>query len=242
MNVDVWLVEDESAIADTLVYALQTDGFVVRWFERGQAMLDALRVSQPNLLILDIGLPDMNGFEVCRQVLAQHDIPLLFLTARSEEVDRIVGLEMGADDYIAKPFSPREVCARVRTVLRRYQKGLSGQNGAQSAQTSVSSSLSLFEVRESQGLVIFCGQALSLTRYEFLLLKTLLSEPLRIFPRQLLMDLVWENALETLERTVDTHIKTLRQKLRNVNDTLNPISTHRGLGYSISVTESGAQI
>jgi two-component system catabolic regulation response regulator CreB len=242
MNVDVWLVEDESAIADTLVYALQTDGFVVRWFERGQAMLDALRVSQPNLLILDIGLPDMNGFEVCRQVLAQHDIPLLFLTARSEEVDRIVGLEMGADDYIAKPFSPREVCARVRTVLRRYQKSLSGQNGAQSAQTSVSSSLSLFEVRESQGLVIFCGQALSLTRYEFLLLKTLLSEPLRIFPRQLLMDLVWENALETLERTVDTHIKTLRQKLRNINDTLNPISTHRGLGYSISVTESGAQI
>lgn len=242
MNVEVWLVEDESAIADTLVYALQTDGFVVRWFERGQAMLDALRVSQPNLLILDIGLPDMNGFEVCRQVLAQHDIPLLFLTARSEEVDRIVGLEMGADDYIAKPFSPREVCARVRTVLRRYQKGLSGQNGAQSAQTSASSSLSLFEVRESQGLVIFCGQALSLTRYEFLLLKTLLSEPLRIFPRQLLMDLVWENALETLERTVDTHIKTLRQKLRNINDTLNPISTHRGLGYSISVTESGAQI
>ena len=239
MNVDVWLVEDESAIADTLVYALQTDGFVVRWFERGQAMLDALRVSQPNLLILDIGLPDMNGFEECRQVLAQHDIPLLFLTARSEEVDRIVGLEMGADDYIAKPFSPREVCARVRTVLRRYQKGLLGQNGAQSAQASAPS---LFEVRESQGLVIFCGQALSLTRYEFLLLKTLLSEPLRIFPRQLLMDLVWENALETLERTVDTHIKTLRQKLRNVNDTLNPISTHRGLGYSISVTESGAQI
>ena len=189
-----------------------------------------------------IEILDMNGFEVCRQVLAQHDIPLLFLTARSEEVDRIVGLEMGADDYIAKPFSPREVCARVRTVLRRYQKGLSGQNGAQSAQTSASSSLSLFEVRESQGLVIFCGQALSLTRYEFLLLKTLLSEPLRIFPRQLLMDLVWENALETLERTVDTHIKTLRQKLRNVNDTLNPISTHRGLGYSISVTESGAQI
>ena len=239
MNVDVWLVEDESAIADTLVYALQTDGFVVRWFERGQAMLDALRVSQPNLLILDIGLPDMNGFEVCRQVLAQHDIPLLFLTARSEEVDRIVGLEMGADDYLAKPFSPREVCARVRTVLRRYQKGLLGQNGAQSAQASAPS---LFEVRESQGLVIFCGQALSLTRYEFLLLKTLLSEPLRIFPRQLLMDLVWENALETLERTVDTHIKTLRQKLRNINDTLNPISTHRGLGYSISVTESGAQI
>ena len=106
MTTELWLLEDESAIADTLIYALQTDGFTVRWFERGQTMIDELRVAQPALLILDIGLPDINGFEVCRQVLARFDIPILFLTARSEEIDRIVGLEMGADDYIAKPFSP----------------------------------------------------------------------------------------------------------------------------------------
>ena len=230
MTTELWLLEDESAIADTLIYALQTDGFTVRWFERGQTMIDELRVAQPALLILDIGLPDINGFEVCRQVLARFDIPILFLTARSEEIDRIVGLEMGADDYIAKPFSPREVCARVRTVLRRYQKGAAGQKATRAEPSE------LFEVREHQGVVLFCGQALSLTRYEFLLLKTLLAEPLRIFPRQLLMDLVWQDSLETLDRTVDTHIKTLRQKLRTVNETLNPISTHRGLGYSICVT------
>lgn len=230
----IWLVEDEAAIADTLIYALQTDGFVVRWFERGQVMLDALKHEQPTLLILDIGLPDINGFEVCRQVLARYDLPLLFLTARAEEIDRIVGLEMGADDYIAKPFSPREVCARVRTVLRRYHKSTT-------ASLACHPSNQLFEVREAQGVVLFCGQALSLTRYEWLLLTTLLSEPLRIFPRQLLMDLVWQNALDTLDRTVDTHIKTLRQKLRAVNDSLNPIQTHRGLGYSISVTEENAR-
>ena len=231
MTTELWLLEDESAIADTLMYALQTDGFQIRWFDRGQTMLEALNSTQPALLILDIGLPDINGFEVCRQVLARFDIPILFLTARSEEVDRIVGLEMGADDYISKPFSPREVCARVRTVLRRYQKNHIEQTA------SFAPSASLFEVRAHQGLILFGGQVLNLTRYEFLLLKTLLSEPLRIFPRQLLMDLVWQDSLETLDRTVDTHIKTLRQKLRAVNGALNPISTHRGLGYSISVTE-----
>ena len=228
----IWLIEDEAAIADTLIYALQTEGYAVRWFERGQLMLDALAHTQPALLILDIGLPDINGFEVCRQVLARYDLPLLFLTARAEEVDRIVGLEMGADDYIAKPFSPREVCARVRTVLRRYQKT---QAPVDAFSLAVESAKPLFEVREQHGLIIFCGQVLNLTRYEFLLLKTLLAEPLRIFPRQLLMDLVWHDALDTVDRTVDTHIKTLRQKLRAVNETLNPIHTHRGLGYSISV-------
>ena len=233
----IWLIEDEAAIADTLIYALQTDGFTVRWFERGQVMLDALALEQPSLLILDIGLPDINGFEVCRQVLARCDVPLLFLTARAEEIDRIVGLEMGADDYIAKPFSPREVCARVRTVLRRYHKHNAATPDTRISHPASVHSAGLFEVRETQGVVLYCGQVLSLTRYEFLLLSTLLSEPLRIFPRQLLMDLVWQNALDTLDRTVDTHIKTLRQKLRAVNDTLNPIQTHRGLGYSISVTE-----
>lgn len=233
----IWLIEDEAAIADTLIYALQTEGFVVRWFERGQVMLDALQHEQPTLLILDIGLPDINGFEVCRQVLARYDLPLLFLTARAEEIDRIVGLEMGADDYIAKPFSPREVCARVRTVLRRYHK----YSTTFITPNTPSATNSLFEVHEAQGVVLYCGQALSLTRYEWLLLTTLLSEPLRIFPRQLLMDLVWQNALDTLERTVDTHIKTLRHKLRTVNNTLNPIQTHRGLGYSISITEDGSR-
>ena len=220
----IWLIEDEAAIADTLIYALQTEGYAVRWFERGQLMLDALAHTQPALLILDIGLPDINGFEVCRQVLARYDLPLLFLTARTEEVDRIVGLEMGADDYIAKPFSPREVCARVRSVLRRLQKF-----AAPSSVVRVGE----FVLDEQAASISWFGQPLNLTRYEFLLLKTLLHAPGRVFSRQQLMERVWSDAWESLDRTVDTHIKTLRAKLRAVNPDLSPINTHRGMGYSL---------
>lgn len=231
----IWLVEDEPAIAETLIYALQTDGFTVQWFHRGQLLLDALSSATPSLLILDVGLPDINGFDLCRQVLAAHDIPLLFLTARAEEVDRIVGLEMGADDYIAKPFSPREVCARVRGILRRSERGV--VNAARSKAQA-----SLFEVNESHGTIVFCEKLLSLTRYEFLLLKTLLAEPNRIFPRQLLMDLVWSDAADTFDRTVDTHIKTLRSKLRSISAEMNPITTHRGFGYSIHTSAESMQM
>lgn len=237
MNVQhtIWLVEDEPAIAETLIYALQTDGFTVQWFHRGQLLLDALSSATPSLLILDVGLPDINGFDLCRQVLAAHDVPLLFLTARAEEVDRIVGLEMGADDYIAKPFSPREVCARVRGILRRSERGV--VNAARSKAQA-----SLFAVNEAHGTIVFCEKLLSLTRYEFLLLKTLLAEPSRIFPRQLLMDLVWTDAADTFDRTVDTHIKTLRSKLRAINPELNPITTHRGFGYSIHTDAASMQM
>ena len=119
----VWLVEDETSIADTLIYMLQQEGFAVKAFERGLPVLEEARRQAPALAILDVGLPDISGFELCRQLLAQHpSLPVLFLTARSDEVDKLLGLEMGADDYVAKPFSPREVCARVRTILRRMQK------------------------------------------------------------------------------------------------------------------------
>lgn len=119
----VWLVEDEQGIADTLVYMLQQEGFAVEVFERGLPVLDKARKQVPDVMILDVGLPDISGFELCRQLLALHPaLPVLFLTARSEEVDRLLGLEIGADDYVAKPFSPREVCARVRTLLRRVKK------------------------------------------------------------------------------------------------------------------------
>lgn len=117
----IWLVEDEASIADTLIYALQTDGFEVEWFMLGQQLLTRLKQTRPDFLILDVGLPDISGFELCKQVRALTDIPLMFLTARSEEIDRLIGLEIGADDYVAKPFSPREVCARVRVILRRSQ-------------------------------------------------------------------------------------------------------------------------
>lgn len=223
----IWLVEDEASIAETLIYMLQQDGFAVTAFERGLPVLDAAQHRLPELAILDVGLPDISGFELCRRLLARAPaLPVLFLTARSDEVDKLLGLEMGADDYIAKPFSPREVCVRVRTVLRRLQKASLHNEMRRIGQ---------FELDEDAAIIRWCGETLLLTRYEFLLLKTLLLAPGRVFSRQQLMDQVWSDAQESFDRTVDTHIKTLRAKLRAINAELTPINTHRGMGYSLGI-------
>lgn len=223
----IWLVEDEASIAETLIYMLQQDGFAVTAFERGLPVLDAAAQRLPELVILDVGLPDISGFELCRRLLARAPaLPVLFLTARSEEVDKLLGLEMGADDYIAKPFSPREVCARVRTVLRRMQKASLYSDRIRVGE---------FELDETAAIILWCGETLNLTRYEFLLMKTLLQAPGRIFSRQQLMDQVWCDGQESFDRTVDTHIKTLRAKLRAINPELTPINTHRGMGYSLGL-------
>lgn len=218
----IWLVEDEASIADTLIYALQTDGFEVEWFMLGQQLLTRLEQTRPDFLILDVGLPDISGFELCKQVRALTDIPLMFLTARSEEIDRLIGLEIGADDYVAKPFSPREVCARVRVILRR-------------SQPVAPQPCALLVLDEERARINFRGQPLALTRYEYLLLKTLMQAPGRVYSRQQLMDLVWQDAEESLDRTVDTHIKTIRAKLREHDPEANLILTHRGLGYSLEL-------
>lgn len=219
----ILLVEDEAAIAETLIYALRTEHFEVDWVQLGREALHAVRHAHVDLIVLDVGLPDMSGFDVCRELRRASDVPVLFLTARAGEIDRIVGLEIGGDDYVAKPFSPREVAARVRTILKRTQ-------GKFSIQTA---SAQLFDVDADRGRAVFCGVALKLTRYELLLLSTLLAQPERILSRAQLMDRIWSDALESDERTVDTHIKTLRAKLRAVDPQLDPIQTHRGMGYSI---------
>ena len=229
----IWLIEDESGIADTIIYALETEGFTVRWFNRGLPVLGQLDRETPALILLDIGLPDCNGFDLCRRILAQTNLPLVFLTARSEEIDRIVGLELGADDYIAKPFSPREVCARVRSILRRSNRQPMATNSNVDEDSAPGERTSHFQVDEAGASIRYYSQPLLLTRYEYLLLKTLLAHPGRVFSRAQLMDKVWQNAEETLERTVDTHIKTLRAKLRAINPQVDPITTHRGLGYSL---------
>ncbi|ENY72969.1 two-component system blr regulon response regulator [Aeromonas diversa CDC 2478-85] len=216
----VWLVEDEASIADTLIYTLQTEGFAVEWFPLGRPMLARLADMVPDFIILDVGLPDISGFELCKAVRAVSQVPLMFLTARSEEIDRLIGLEIGADDYVAKPFSPREVSARVRVILRRSQ-------GVSSATPPG------LQLDEERARITLEGKALTLTRYEYLLLKTLMQAPGRVFSRQQLMERVWQDAEESLDRTVDTHIKTLRAKLREQAPGFNPILTHRGLGYSL---------
>jgi two-component system catabolic regulation response regulator CreB len=224
----IFLVEDEAGIAQTLIYTLESEGFEVQWFERAEPVLSALANQLPDFLILDVGLPDMNGFALWRTIQEKgYAIPMMFLTARSEEIDRILGLEMGADDYVAKPFSPREVSARVRGILRRV---------GQAKPISLNVGDDDFKVEDEKAQIFFRSKLLVLTRYEYLLLKTLIEQPERVFSRGLLMDLVWQDSGESMERTVDTHIKTLRAKLRNIDDSVEVVHTHRGLGYSLRIT------
>jgi two-component system, OmpR family, catabolic regulation response regulator CreB len=220
MPQNMLIVEDELAIAETLIYAFKEAGFITMHKLLGGEAIAEVSNKAVDFVILDIGLPDMTGFEVCKQIRKTSNVPILFLTARNHEIDRIVGLEIGADDYVTKPFSPREVVARVKTILRRTELIPIKQT-------------SQFSVDEVANRIQYCGHYLELTRYEFLLLKMLVNQPQRVYSRDQLMDLVWQNAEETLERTVDAHVKTLRAKLRQIDAASKAIVTHRGMGYSL---------
>jgi two-component system catabolic regulation response regulator CreB len=221
----ILLIEDESAIADMVIYALKSEGFVAQWERLGQEGVAWLQQHpETALLILDIGLPDGNGFEFCKEIRRFSEIPIVFLTARNEEVDRIVGLEIGGDDYMGKPFSPRELTARIKAILKR-----SRSSGIPEPQHSTT-----FEIDKARCRIRYFEVWLDLTRYEYEVLRTLLRHPEQVYSRYQIMDQVWSDPSESLERAVDTHIKTLRAKLRQVRENDNPIRTHRGMGYSIS--------
>ena len=220
----VLIVEDEPGIADTLQYALRTEGFEPRWCATGEAALG--HSEGVALVILDVGLPDASGFEVFKRLRAQReDLPVLFLTARADEIDRVVGLELGADDYVTKPFSPRELVARVRGILRRSGAPAHGASPATSAP---------FACDDGRRQIRFYGRTLDLSRYEYGLLKTLVGRPGFVFTRERLLELVWDDDSDSLDRTVDAHVKTLRAKLKAVAPTLEPIRTHRGVGYALA--------
>lgn len=227
MSAKILLIEDESAIADTVAYALETEGFEVIWSRLGQEGVERVAGGDISLVILDVGLPDGSGFEFCKQIRQTSQVPVVFLTARGEEIDRIVGLEIGADDYVSKPFSPRELAARVKVILKRVQPAPAGGTTD-------------FIIERQKARIVYCGQRLELTRYEYLLLSLLLEQPDRVFTRAQIMDRIWVEPDASLERAVDTHVKSLRAKLRAVNERQEPIRTHRGLGYSLagSVSES----
>ncbi len=218
----ILIVEDEAAIADTLVYALQADGHSTEWVTLGSAALDQQRQRPADLIILDIGLPDISGFETCRQLRRFSEVPVMFLSARDGEIDRVVGLEIGADDYVVKPFSPREVAARVRAILKRMAPPRDVPQAP------------LLQVDTLRMQITYRGQPLALTRHEFRLLQCLLEQPRRVFSREQLLDALGVASDVGYERTIDSHIKSLRAKLRQVASDAEPIQTHRGLGYSFS--------
>jgi len=225
----ILVVEDESGIADTIQYVLSTDGFTPVWCSTAEQALQEFRKAPPALAILDVGLPDLNGFEVFKRLQelpGGRDVPMLFLTARSDEIDRVVGLELGADDYIAKPFSPRELVARVRVILRRSQRQAQAAAPAPAPQ--------VFNVDEERRRIRYYGQALELSRYEYGILRLLVQKPGRVYTRDELLARVWDDDSDSFDRTVDAHIKTLRAKLKAVAPQLEPIRTLRGAGYALS--------
>ena len=218
------LVDDDRNILTSVSLTLEAEGYIVSTYTDGASGLEGLTNDRPDLAILDVGVPDGNGFDVCRAIRKTSELPIVFLTARNEEIDRILGLELGADDYVSKPFSPREVCARVRAILRR--------SAARPA--SPATEAAPLQLDETAQRIRCGGQLLTLTRYEYLLLATLLKRPQRIFSRAELMDLVWGDAPDTADRTVDAHIKLVRAKLREAGASAELIQTHRHMGYSLS--------
>jgi two-component system catabolic regulation response regulator CreB len=201
----VLVVEDEPAIADTLLYALKTEGFSPFHCATGGEALAALREEKFVLVILDVGLPDGSGFDFCKAIRGYSTVPVLFLTARNTELDRVLGLELGGDDYVTKPFSPREITARVKAILRRAKPDLTAKDSAPATGITID---------EESCSARCAGMALELTRYEFRLLKALANRPGRVYSRDELMTAAWEDPGASLDRTVDAHIKTLRAKLR----------------------------
>lgn len=228
MKKKILLIEDEHAIVDNIRYALENEGFEVIWSATGAEGLQGLEKNNFDLIVLDVGLPDIHGFDLCRQIRKQSSIPLLFLTARSEEVDRIVGLEIGADDYVTKPFSPRELAARVNAILRR---------GPLKKESSLPEEKLIktgpFVLEEAKCRISYFGEWLELTRYEYRLLKVFIKRCGRVLSRDQLMELAWDSPESSLDRTIDAHIKSLRAKMRKIKPKIDPIETHRGLGYSL---------
>jgi two-component system catabolic regulation response regulator CreB len=236
MRPKVLIVEDESGIADTLQYALRTEGFEPAWCATGEEALAHIGKDLPALVILDVGLPDTSGFEVFKRIRETSEVPVVFLTARSDEIDRVVGLELGADDYIAKPFSPRELVARVRGILRRSARLPAAAPGGIDKPVAAGAvpAPPPLAVDEGRMQVRYYGRALELSRYEFHLLKTLAARPGHVFSRDALLERVWGNDTESMDRTVDAHVKTLRAKMKAIAPNDEPIRTHRGSGYALA--------
>jgi two-component system catabolic regulation response regulator CreB len=225
MKPRILIVEDEPAISDNIQFVLESEGLETVRVATGLAAFPVIDQGSIDLIILDIGLPDISGFDLLRDIRRTRSTPIILLTARTAEIDRVLGLEIGADDYVAKPFSPRELAARVKAVLRRTQSH-DGSGGPRKESES-------FSVNPSKRVITFFGTALELSKYEYDILKQFIERKGHVFSREQLMDLVWEEPETSLDRTVDAHIKNIRAKLRAVRPELEAIVTHRGTGYSL---------
>ncbi len=220
----ILIIEDEAKLAQLLTDYLKQAGFETIWINNGLEAVDTVKNMEPAMILLDLTLPGRDGIEICREIRTFSPAPIIMITARVEEIDRILGLEMGADDYICKPFSPREVVARVKTVMRRTV-----QPATHSASGLVLDS--------SRYLAILNNNPLDLTAIEFKLLQFLAEHPGQIFSRQALMDKIYQDERIVSDRTIDSHIKKLRKKITTSAPHLQLIHSVYGVGYKFDFEE-----
>jgi DNA-binding response OmpR family regulator len=220
---NVLVVEDDPRISDVLEYALKAEGYEVQTAQRGREAAEIAHRSSPGLIVLDVGLPDIDGFEVCRLVRKFSDVPVIFLTSRSDEIDRVVGLEIGGDDYIVKPFSPRELLARIKAILRRNQRS----ETAPSSEPRNHLTYGPITIDPDKFRIQCHGREISLTAQEFKLLELLVRHPGRVFTREQVLNRAWGDGGLVADRTIDVHVRSLRRKFGD----LDFIETVRGVGY-----------
>jgi DNA-binding response OmpR family regulator len=218
---NILVVEDDPRISDVLEYALKTDGYEVQTAQRGREAAEIARRSSPGLIVLDVGLPDIDGFEVCRIVRTFSDVPVIFLTSRSDEIDRVVGLEIGGDDYVVKPFSPRELLARIKAILRRNHRPVDASTAAEQLRYGP------ITIDPAKFRIHCQGREIVLTAQEFKLLELLVRSPGRVFTRAQVLNRAWGDGGLVTDRTIDVHVKSLRKKFGEFEF----IETVRGVGY-----------
>jgi two-component system response regulator BaeR len=225
-TLDVVVVEDEPKIAQLLVDYLQRDGFNVSVLSEGTHAVEIIREREPGFLILDLMLPGKDGLTICREVRQFSNLPIMMLTAKVDEIDRLIGLELGADDYVFKPFSPREVVARVRTIQRRLQQQPVAATDNELSYRDITLYLDRYEC-------VVQGQRIDLTPVEFKMLRGFMSQPGRVFSRDQLMNFSYPDERIVSDRTIDTHVKNLRKKLAQSMDEEELIHSIYGVGYKI---------
>ncbi len=224
-NHTILLVEDEEKLAELLSEYLDASGFTTKIQYYGNGVVDEVKNSPPDLILLDLMLPGKNGIDICKEIRRFSDVPIIMVTARVEEIDRLLGLELGADDYICKPYSPREVVARVKAVLRRSLPRTQQED-------KNSKILALDDEKYS---AVLHGTPLDLTPVEFKLLKTLSNSPGRVFSRDQLIDHIYNDRRIVTDRTVDTHIKNLRKKMQSIHQGDDIIHSVYGIGYKFEI-------
>lgn len=228
MSKDILIVDDDPHIGDVISFALEKAGMQVRYAHDGQQALQQFRQATPDLIVLDINMPEMDGLAVCREIRKTSNIPIVFLSSRDDEIDRILGLELGGDDYVTKPFSPRELVARINAILKRTQ-----HKPAETQSTQEALSIGKLTIFPHQHRACWGEQDITLTATEFAILLLFAQRPMQVFSRDHIMQKAYDSHVYVSDRTIDSHIRHIRQKFTDIGCE-SIIETVHGVGYKLA--------